>query len=482
MTNKTPPTVADQTLTTASLFKSERVLIDGIFQPACLVVSNGIITAIEALDFELVEAQTVQDFGKRTLIPGLVDTHVHINEPGRTEWEGFNTATRAAAAGGISTVVDMPLNCTPVTTSADALQQKLTALEGKLWIDCGFWGGVVPDSLDGLPALIEAGVLGVKSFTIDSGIDDFQPVGPSHLSAAIDILAQYNIPYLIHAELDSGLDAPDIGNRYQSFLASRPKSWENDAIEMMIDLAEQAHSKGVNGKIHIVHLSSAEAIPAIRAAQDRGLQLSAETCPHYLSLFAESIPDGKTLFKCCPPIREDANRQQLWQGLAEGTIEFIVSDHSPCTPQLKHIDSGDIEKAWGGISSLQFGLSIIWTEAKERGYSLQQVIDWMATRPARFAGLGHKKGRIAVGFDADLVVFDETAEYTISAEMIQFRHKITPYEGKQVAGRVEQTFVRGHEVYAFGAFPGQPQGQPLMGEAANNAVAKAANTATSTGN
>jgi len=469
--------MTESTAQTSSVFKSQRVLIDGLFQPASLIVSNGVITAIEALDFELTEAAAVHDFGKRTLIPGLVDTHVHINEPGRTEWEGFNTATRAAAAGGISTVVDMPLNCSPVTTSADALQQKLTALEGKLWIDCGFWGGVVPDSIDALPALIDAGVLGVKSFTIDSGIDDFPPVGPAHLSAAINILAQYNIPYLIHAELDSGAESADIGNRYQSFLASRPKSWENNAIEMMIDLAEQAHNKGVNGKIHIVHLSSAEAITAIRAAQDRGLQLSAETCPHYLSLFAESIPDGKTLFKCCPPIREDANRQQLWQGLADGTIEFIVSDHSPCTPQLKHIDSGDIEKAWGGISSLQFGLSIIWTEAKARGYSLEQVIDWMATRPARFAGLGHKKGCIAVGFDADLVVFNEDEEYLISAEMIQYRHKITPYEGKQVCGRVEQTFVRGQQVYALGEFTGQPRGKPLRGAAANTS-----NRNSSTGN
>ena len=374
--------------------KSHRVLINGSLQAATLLIADGIISDIAAYDVTLPPEIAITDVGNKIISPGLVDTHVHINEPGRTEWEGFNTATQSAAAGGITTVVDMPLNCSPVTTTADALRQKLESLQGKLWIDCGFWGGVVPDSLGDLDELIQAGVLGVKSFTIHSGIDEFPRVQPQHLSQAIRILAKYNVPYLIHAELDpsenSGEEheAPAIGDQYQSFLASRPKSWENDAIDMMIDLAQEAKNEGVQGKVHIVHLSSAEAIPAIRKAQDQGLQLSAESCPHYLTLFSESIPDGKTLFKCCPPIREDANRQELWQGLADGTIEFIVSDHSPCTPQLKHIDSGDIEHAWGGISSLQFGFSIIWTEAQQRGYSVEQVIDWMATRPAKFAGLG----------------------------------------------------------------------------------------------
>jgi allantoinase len=441
--------------------RCKRTIIDGREQAATVVIRGGKIASIETFDYE--PACPVEDLGARVLMPGLVDTHVHINEPGRTEWEGFNTATQAAAAGGITTVVDMPLNCTPVTTTADALQQKMDSLGKQLWIDCGFWGGVVPESLDDLEQLLEAGVLGVKSFTIHSGIDDFQRVDESHIRRAIPILAKHDVPYLIHAELDRGdSDPPEIGTRYQSFLDSRPKKWENDAIDMMITLAREAKEAGCNGKIHIVHLSSAEALEAIASAQQEGLQVSAETCPHYLTLFAEACPDGKTLFKCCPPIREDENRHQLWQGLADGTIAFVVSDHSPCTPQLKHIDSGDIEKAWGGISSLQFGLSLIWSEASERGYAIAEVVDWMATRPAVFAGLGRRKGRIAVGYDADLVVFDDVGQYLISADIIKYRHKVTPYEGKTVKGVVDRTYVRGTPVYRDGELTGDPVGKPLL--------------------
>jgi allantoinase len=442
--------------------RCKRTLVDGEIRPATVVVQQGKVTAILGYE-DAVDSARVENIEAGLLLPGLVDTHVHINEPGRTEWEGFNTATQAAAAGGITTVVDMPLNCTPVTTTADALQQKMASLQGKLWIDCGFWGGVVPDSLDELDALVRAGVLGVKSFTIHSGIDDFPQVEESHLRRAIRILAQHQVPYLIHAELDQEhSEPPAIGNRYQSFLASRPRRWEDDAIDMLIGLARDAAADSVQAQLHIVHLSSADALPALRAAQDQGLLISAETCPHYLTLFAEAIPDGKTLFKCCPPIREDENRQRLWQGLDEGTISFVVSDHSPCTPQLKHIDSGDIEHAWGGISSLQFGLSLIWTEARERGYTIEQIIDWMATRPARFAGLGERKGQIAVGYDADFCVFDDTAQYVIQADMIKYRHKVTPYEGRQVSGIVRRTFVRGNEVFADGEILSAPQGQPLL--------------------
>ena len=440
----------------------ERVLIEGEIRPATVLVAGGKVSAI--LDYQArTRADTVETIGSGVLIPGLVDTHVHINEPGRTEWEGFNTATRAAAAGGITTVVDMPLNCSPVTTTAAALAQKMESLQGKLWVDCGFWGGVVPDSLEDLDELIRAGVLGVKSFTIHSGIHEFPQVDESHLRRAIRTLAVHRVPYLIHAELDTeNNEPPVIGNRYQSFLASRPRRWEDDAIELLIRLAREAASEGVQARLHVVHLSSADALEALRAAQDSGLEISAETCPHYLTLFAESIPDGKTLFKCCPPIREDENRERLWQGLANGTIGFVVSDHSPCTPQLKHIDSGDIENAWGGISSLQFGLSLIWTEALERGYSLEQIVDWMATRPAVFAGLGERKGRIAVGYDADFCVFDDAADYVISAEMIKYRHHITPYEGRRVRGVVKRTFVRGREVFAAGDILNTPIGEPLL--------------------
>ena len=447
---------------TSLALRCRRTLLDGEIVPATVVVAAGKVAAIAGYD-EQVSAQRFETIESGLLLPGLVDTHVHINEPGRTEWEGFNTATQAAAAGGITTVVDMPLNCTPVTTTADALQQKMDSLQGKLWIDCGFWGGVVPDSLDDLAALIDAGVLGVKSFTIHSGIDDFPMVEEAHLRQAIRILAPSGVPYLIHAELDRAhSEPPEIGNSYQSFLASRPRCWEDQAIDMMIALARQAQSEGVPTRLHVVHLSSADALPALAAAQNAGLGISAETCPHYLTLFSEAIPDGKTLYKCCPPIREDENRQRLWQGLAAGTIEFVVSDHSPCTPQLKHIDSGDIEHAWGGISSLQFGLSLIWTEARQRGYGIAQIIDWMATRPARFAGLGERKGLIAPGYDADFCVFDEQAEYVISADMIKYRHKVTPYEGRRVTGRVERTFVRGQEVFASGDMLAAPIGQPLL--------------------
>ena len=442
--------------------RCRRVLVAGAVRPATVEVTDGKVSAV--LDYTAsTGAESVQMIESGMLLPGLVDTHVHINEPGRTEWEGFNTATRGAAAGGITTVVDMPLNCSPVTTTAAALQQKIDALEGQLWIDCGFWGGVVPHSLDALDDLLAAGVLGVKSFTIHSGIDEFPQVEPAHLRRAIRSLASYQLPYLIHAELDpKQMPPPVIGNRYQSFLASRPRRWENDAIKMLIALAEEAAEAGISARLHVVHLSSADALKALAKAQGSGIQISAETCPHYLTLAAESIADGKTLFKCCPPIREDENRQRLWQGLEDGTIAFIVSDHSPCTPQLKHIDSGDIERAWGGISSLQFGLSLIWTEAMARGYPIEQVVDWMATQPARFAGLGTSKGQIAAGFDADFCVFDDSAEYIISSDIIQYRHPITPYAGRRVCGVVKRTFVRGRAVYAEGEMLHRPIGRALL--------------------
>ncbi len=445
---------------------SKRVVIDSQLQPARIYIRDEKILAVIVDGQEIpdeLQGIDIEKLGNRVLMPGLVDTHVHVNEPGRTEWEGFNTATSAAAAGGITTVVDMPLNCSPVTTTAEALQQKLDSLQGKLWVDTGFWGGVVPDHIDQLPALLDAGVLGVKSFTIHSGIDEFPMVTAADMRRAIPILARYGVPYLIHAELEEPPEQPiEIGHSYQSFLASRPRSWENNAINMMITLLTEAKDAGVDAHLHVVHLSSADAIDAIAEARANGLHLTSESCPHYLTLFAETIPDGKTLYKCCPPIREDENRQRLWQGLTQGHIDFIVSDHSPCTPELKHIDSGNIEKAWGGISSLQFGLALIWTEAQQRGYNLAQVVDWMSHKPAVFAGLGQYKGRIASGYDADLVVFDDGCDYTVRAEDILYRNKITPYEGKQVRGRVERTYVRGHKVFEQGAMVGAPQGQPIL--------------------
>jgi allantoinase len=441
---------------------SRRVIVGSEVRPATLIIRGGIIDEVVSGSLKKHELP-VEDVGDLIVMPGLVDTHVHINEPGRSEWEGFDSATRSAAAGGITSVVDMPLNCTPVTTSADALARKIDSVAGKLWIDCGFWGGVIPSSLGDLSELVEAGVLGVKSFTIDSGIDEFPLVEETHIRHAIRILAGYRVPYLIHAELDRGeQESSVIGTSYRSFLESRPCQWENDAIAMLIRLCQEARNEGIEAHLHVVHLSSADALALIAEAKENGLSLTAESCPHYLTLCAEDIPDGKPLFKCCPPIRGKENQERLWQGLFDHVVDFIVSDHSPCSPNLRRLDSGDIEQAWGGISSLQFGLSIIWGEAQKRGVDLNQVIDWMSTRPAQFAGLGDCKGRLRSGYDADFVVFDESENYVIQPEIIKYRHKVTPYEGRLVQGVVKATYVRGQKVYSKGNFSDAPVGKPIL--------------------
>ena len=441
--------------------KSKNVIVDGEMRPAAIEVKGDLIYDI--LDYEHVFDCEIKDFGEQVIMPGLVDSHVHINEPGRTEWEGFNTATQAAAAGGITALVDMPLNCIPVTTTKAAFQEKLDSVDDKLWVDCGFWGGVVPQNIDDLDELLNAGVLGVKSFLIDSGIEEFPPVEAKDMRAAMPILAKHDVPYLIHAELDcGGYNDVHITKKYNSFLASRPKSWENDAISLMVDMARESKEKGDNCKVHIVHLSSDEALETIAQAKQEGLRFTAETCPHYLTIASENIPDGKTLFKCCPPIRENKNREHLWQAIADGRLDFIVSDHSPCTPELKHIDTGDIEKAWGGISALQFGISLIWTEAKQRGFSLVDIVRLMSTETAKFAGLDSVKGEIKIGKHADFLVFDPNAEFTITNEMIKHRHNITPYAGRKVTGQVQHTFVRGHHVYQQDEFLNTPIGRPLL--------------------
>jgi len=441
--------------------KSKNVVVDNQIRPACIEVKNQLIHAIHP--YERIPDCEVQDFGKLTIMPGLVDSHVHINEPGRTEWEGFNTATQAAAAGGITALVDMPLNCIPVTTTKAAFQEKLDSVHDKLWVDCGFWGGVIPQSLGDLDELLNAGVLGVKSFLIDSGIKEFPQVEAKDIRVAMPILARHDVPYLIHAELDCGnLDDVKITKEYNSFLASRPKKWENDAISLMVEMARESKEQGANCKVHIVHLSSDEGLDIIAHAKSEGLRFTAETCPHYLTIASENIPDGKTLFKCCPPIRENKNREHLWRAVEDGRVDFIVSDHSPCTPELKHIDTGDIEKAWGGISALQFGISLIWTEAKERGFSLADIARLMSTETAKFAGLDSVKGEIKIGHHADFVVFDPDAEFTITNEMIKHRHHITPYAGRKVVGQVEKTFVRGELVYQQDEFMNAPVGRPLL--------------------
>lgn len=439
--------------------------------PATVIIKDGTIVGIEAFDFPFDEP--VIEISE-VLMPGLVDSHVHINEPGRTDWEGFDTATHAAAAGGITTLVDMPLNCIPVTTSAAALEEKLKSVTDKLWVDCGYWGGATADNLNDLPELVRAGVLGVKSFTIHSGIDEFQSVDEAQLFAAMKILAQAGLPHLVHAELEpphehaepaygaTTNDANKIGKSYARFLASRPTNWENDAIAMVIRVMTALTEQGLSPHAHIVHLSSAEALPMIKAARDQGLYLTVETCPHYLTLAAETIPDGGTLYKCCPPVREQENQEKLWQGIEDGTIDFIVSDHSPCTPQLKALDTGDIGDAWGGISALQFGLSLIWTEGQKRGFTLTQIAHLMATQSANVAGLGGFKGQIAKGFDADFCVFSPSSEYTVTAECIKHKHKVSPYIGKVLKGKVMQTWLRGQCIFDNDQYLGSPIGESLL--------------------
>jgi allantoinase len=356
----------------------------------------------------------------------------------------------------------MPLNCIPVTTTKAAFEEKLDAVQDKLWVDCGFWGGVIPGNIDELDELLSAGVLGVKSFLIDSGIEEFPNVDADDIRKALPILAKHKVPYLIHAELDCGQKNTKITEKYSSFLESRPKSWENNGVEMMVGLAAEGKRKGLDNKIHIVHLSSDEGLALISQAKADGLSFTAETCPHYLTIASENIPDGKTIFKCCPPIREEANRRHLWQARKEGVIDFIVSDHSPCTPQLKEIASGDLEKAWGGISALQFGLPLVWTEAKKHGFELTDIARLMSCETAKFAGLESSKGQIAIGYDADLLVFNENESFEISRSMIKHRHKITPYIGRRVDGIVEQTYVRGQKVFDGSNFIGSPIGKPLL--------------------
>ncbi|ROS05638.1 allantoinase [Sinobacterium caligoides] len=445
--------------------RSRRVITPNGEIAATIIVAGERIESIESHDYDgnlLINAELV-DLGNNVLMPGLVDTHVHINEPGRTDWEGFDTATHAACAGGITTLVDMPLNCSPVTTTVDALNIKLNEITDgkKLWVDCGFWGGITSDNLDDLEALTEAGILGAKSFTCHSGLDEFPSVNEAQMKQGMRIMARAQLPYLVHAEMDGNPDAI-IDHSYQSFLDSRPKSLENNAIAMVVRVMREIKAEGLEPLAHIVHLSSAEALPLIRAAQQEGLQLTAETCPHYLTLNSEAIPDGKTVFKCCPPIREDHNRQLLWAAIEDGTISKVVSDHSPCTPQLKHIDSGDLEAAWGGISALQFGLPLIWSEGRTRGFSLVDIARLMCSKPAEFASMGHLKGSIEVGKLADFCVFDDTAAYVISTEMIKHKHKISPYVGTAVRGSIIETWLRGECIYRDDNYLGEASGQHLL--------------------
>ena len=409
---------------------------------ACVAVRDGRIEAVAPLGAGLTGERTVTLADDEVLLPGLVDTHVHVNEPGRTEWEGFASATRAAAAGGVTTLVDMPLNSLPPTLDVTALETKREAAEGQVHVDVGFWGGAVPGNLGDLPGLHDAGVLGFKCFLLPSGVEEFPPLDPAGLARCLEVLAGLEALLLVHAEdAEAVARAPaPAGRRYARFLRSRPPEAENLAVARVVEAARAA-----GARVHVLHLSSADALAQLAGARRDGVAVSAETCPHYLTFDAESIPDGATQFKCCPPIREAANRERLWRGLADGVIDLVASDHSPCAPEGRRLDTGDFGAAWGGIASLQLSLPAVWTVARERGHRLAELARWMAERPAALAGLGGK-GRIAVGADADLCLFAPHETFVVDPGRLHPRHPVTPYAGRRLAGVVRGTWLRGRQV------------------------------------
>ncbi len=408
-------------------------------RPACVGVRGGQIRAITSYD-ETLEARRVVELGDdEVLLPGLVDTHVHVNEPGRTEWEGFATATRAAAAGGITTIIDMPLNSIPPTIDVPALDAKRAAAHGKCYVDVGFWGGAVPSNLGQLRPLFEAGVFGFKCFLLHSGVDEFPALDNAGMRSALAEVNGFDGLLIVHAEdAHTIATAPEPnGHCYADFLVSRPRAAEERAIADVI-----AAARDTGGRAHVLHLADADALDMLRESRRHGDRISVETCPHYLSFTAEEVPDGATQFKCCPPIREEQNRERLWAGLRDGDIDCVVSDHSPSTPALKRLDTGDFGAAWGGISSLQLSLSAVWTGARQRGASLVDVVGWMAERPAALAGL-RRKGRIAVGYDADFAVLAPDERFVVDPARLEHRHALTPYAGRALSGIVRQSWVRG---------------------------------------
>ena len=424
----------------AAIISNRTITPDGI-KKAVVLIKNGkiadVLNEIPQGDFP------VTNVGDSVLMPGIVDPHVHINEPGRTNWEGFDTATKAAIAGGITSLVEMPLNASPVTTTAKAFDEKIKAAKGKLHTNCGFWGGIIPGNEKEIEPLIEKGMLGFKAFLTHSGIDEFPNVTEEDLRKAMPLIAKHNLPLLVHCELsDPTHHSPLTTHHYNNYLSSRPKKWEDDAIALMIRLCEE-----FNCRTHIVHLSSADSIAQIAKAKQKGLPLTVETGQHYLYFNAEDIKDGQTQFKCAPPIREKENNEQLWVALKDGVIDFVATDHSPATPNLKEIESGNFMKAWGGIASIQFALPVLWTAAKKRNCTFSNIAKWLCENPARLIGKENSKGKIAKGFDADLIVVDDEKTFTVTENIIHHKHKVTPYLGEILSGVIEQTYIAGEKVY-----------------------------------
>ena len=448
----------------SSLIRSKRVVLPDGLRPASIRVDAGRITAIEpyqgtAEDAAATVTGTVIDAGSAVVMPGLVDTHVHINDPGRVDWEGFETATLSAAAGGVTTLVDMPLNSIPSTTTVAALEEKRHAATGRCHVDVGFWGGVVPGNAREIEPLARAGVLGFKCFLSPSGVAEFDHVSESDLREAMPIIAKTGLPLLVHAEWPALLREPDRRadpRSYSTWLDSRPGPAEMAAIDLLIELCEQT-----SARVHIVHLASADALASIGGARTRRLPLTVETCPHYLTFAAEDIADGDTALKCAPPIREGEHRERLWQALTNGLIDLIVTDHSPAPPALKHLEDGDFLAAWGGIASLQITLPIVWSGAAERRIPLPRLAEWMSAAPARLAGLEGRKGAIAPGCDADLVIFDPEREMIVDPSRLYHRHAVTPYDGARLRGVVMATMLGGEIVFDHGECIGPPMGRAI---------------------
>ena len=443
-------------------FLSRRVVtLEGI-RPAVILVEEERIQAVVSLDQLPAEGYEIHDVGNAAILPGLVDSHVHINDPGRAEWEGFETATRAAAAGGYTMLVDMPLNCLPATTNVGALAAKRAAAQAKCHVDWAAWGGAVHDNQNDIEALAAAGVPGFKCFLVNPGIDGFTMVTEQQLRATLPHIARTGLPLLVHAELPGPIDAATGAlaganwNCYSTYLQSRPDDAELSAIRMMLSLCRE-----YGFRLHIVHLSTSLALEELRAARSEGLAVSVETCPHYLHLVAETMANGATLGKCAPPIRSRENCERLWQGLRDGTIDMVVTDHSPCLPSMKRLTEGNFRTAWGGIASLSVALPLMWTEASRRGFTLLDLAGWMAAAPAGLAGCEKRKGRIAAGYDADFVIFDSDREFLVTKERLHYRHPVSPYMGETLRGVVKATYLRGNLIFAEGSFLAEPGGREI---------------------